>query len=73
MNSGIHMTWEAVAAVTGVLVILGGLHALYTRLAIKTGIADLVKELDNRYRAIPVCEERHHDIGRRLETLEQEK
>lgn len=74
MPTMISMTWPAVAAICGVMTLLGG-WAVWSlratiRLAVQDAVAEITKQMQSEYVSIPLCQERHCAMERRIEALE---
>jgi hypothetical protein len=69
---GVVMTWEAVAALGGWMVVIGSVLAIYVRLSIRASHSDLFEKLNGRYIAKALGEERHNELARRIDSVEQD-
>jgi hypothetical protein len=65
---GILISWQAIVALCAFVGLCSAGIGLYVRAA----LGDFLDKLDRRFVLCPICETRHSDCERRIQTLEQE-
>jgi len=68
------MYWEPiVTAICATATLTGTLFWFIVRLSIKAALADFLVQLNGTYRRTELCKEKHSDLERRVDNLEQVK